>query len=139
VHIAALDSAFTVDPTIKEILHSDDGEWKFDDTCDEGNKDKDREDDRNYAIGSDEGSDVDKDEGYVAAEGIHNNEDEDDDFYKSSLFDDDDDDSIDDAKYRVPLARGAGAGRKPKSGRPDKPNTDGMCECFWPPVTDGVL
>jgi hypothetical protein len=44
------------------------------------------------------------------------------------LFDDDDDDSIDDAKYRVPLVRGASAGRKPKSGCPDKPNTDGMSE-----------
>ncbi len=44
------------------------------------------------------------------------------------MFDDNDDDSIDDAKYCVPLTRGAGAGRKPKSGRPDKPNTDGMSE-----------
>ncbi len=127
-HVAALDSAFTVDPTIKEILHSDDREWKFDDTSNEGNKDKDREDDGNYLIGGNEGSDVDEDEDYVAAEGIYPNEDEDDDFYKSSLFDDNNDDSIDNAKYRVPLVRGAGAGRKPKSGCPDKPNADGMSE-----------
>ena len=55
-------------------------------------------------------------------------EDDDDNFYKSSLFDDDDNDSIDNAKYCVPLVRGAGAGHKPKSGCPDKPNTDGMSE-----------
>ncbi len=44
------------------------------------------------------------------------------------MFDDNDDNSIDDAKYHVPLAREAGASRKPKSGHPDKPNTDGMSE-----------
>ncbi len=126
--VAALDSAFTVDPTIKEIIYSEDGEGKYDDTSDEGDKDKDREDDGNDAIGGDEGSDVDKDEDYVAAEDIYDDEDDDNDFYKSSLFDDDDDDSIDNTKYRVPSVWGAGAGRKPKSGRPDKPNTDGMSE-----------
>jgi hypothetical protein len=107
---------------------TDDGEGKYDDTSNEGNKDKDREDNRNDAIGGNEGSDVDEDEDYVAAEDIYDDEDDDDNFYKSSLFDDDEDNSIDDAKYRVPLVRGAGAGRKPKSGRPDKPNTDGMSE-----------
>jgi hypothetical protein len=76
--VAALDSAFTIDPNIKEILHSNDGEWKFDDTSNEGNKDKDREEDGNYVTGGNEGSDVDKDEDYVAAEGIYNDEDEDD-------------------------------------------------------------
>ncbi len=126
--VAALDSAFTVDPTIKEIICSDNGEGKYDDTGNEGDKDKDREDDRNNAIGGNEGSDVDKDEDYVATEDIYDNEDDDDNFYKSSLFDDNDDDSIDDAKYRVPSVRGAGAGRKPKRGCPDKPNTDGMSE-----------
>ncbi len=126
--VAALDSAFTVDPTIKEIIYSDNGEGKYDDTSDEGDKDKDREDDGNDAIGSDEGSDVDKDEYFVAVLDIYNNEDDNDDFYKSSLFDDNDDNSIDKAKYRVPLIRGAGADRKPKSGRRDKPNTDGMSE-----------
>jgi hypothetical protein len=44
------------------------------------------------------------------------------------LFDNDDDNSIDDRKYRVPSARGSGAGCKPKSGCPDKPNTVGMSE-----------
>jgi hypothetical protein len=104
--IAALDSAFTVDPTIEAILHSDNGEWKFDDTRDEGNKDKDREDDGNYGIGGDEGSDVDEDEDYVAAEGIYDDEDEDDNFYKSSLFDDNDDNSIDDAKVLCSIGKG---------------------------------
>ncbi len=126
--IAALDSSFTVDPTIKEIIYSNNGEGKYDDTSNEGNKDKDREDDRNDAIGGNEGSDVDNDEDYVTAEDIYDNEDDNDNFYKSSLFDDDDNDSIDNAKYCVPLVRGAGAGHKPKSGHPDKPNTDGMSE-----------
>ncbi len=31
-------------------------------------------------------------------------------------------------KYPVPSARGKGAGRKPKAGRPPKPNTKGMSE-----------
>ncbi len=44
------------------------------------------------------------------------------------MFDDDDDNSIGNTKYHVPLAKGAGAGLKPKIGRPDKPNTDGMSE-----------
>jgi hypothetical protein len=35
---------------------------------------------------------------------------------------------LNNAKYRVPLVRGAGAGRKPNNGRPDKPNTDGISE-----------
>jgi hypothetical protein len=127
-HVAALDSAFTVDPTVEEIIYSDVGEEKYDDTSNEGNIDKDREDDGNDAIGSNEGSEVDKDEDYVVAEDIGTNEDDDDDFYKSSLFDNNDNDSINDTKYRVPSVRGAGAGCKPKSGRPDKPNTDGMSE-----------
>ena len=128
--VAALDSAFSVHLTVEEILYSDDGEGKYDDTSDEGNKDKDGEDDRDDAIGgndedADKGSEVDEDEDYVAKD---DNDDDDDDFYKSSLFDDDDDDSVDNAKYCVPLVRGAGAGHKPKSGHPDKPNTDGMSE-----------
>ncbi len=44
------------------------------------------------------------------------------------LFDDNDEESIGNAKYCVPLAKGAGASRKPKHGCPDKPNTDGMSE-----------
>ncbi len=124
--IAALDSAFTVDPTVEEIIYSDNGEGKYDDTSNEGNKGKDREDDRIDAIGSNEGSEVDEDEDYVVAEDTDDDEDDNNNFYKSSLFDNDDDDSIDDTKYHVPLVRGVGVGCKPKSGRLDKPNTDGM-------------
>jgi hypothetical protein len=125
--IAALDSAFSVDPTIKEIIYSDNGERKYDDTSDEGDKDKDGDDNGDEVSGGDDedadkGREVDKDENYVAKD------DDNDNFYKSSLFDDDGDNSVDDAKYWVPSARGASAGRKPKSGCPDKPNTDGMSE-----------
>ncbi len=63
--IAALDNAFTVDPTVEEIIYSDNGEGKYNDTSDEGDKDKDREDDGNDAIGGNEGSEVDNDEDYV--------------------------------------------------------------------------
>ncbi len=73
---------------------------------------------------ADKSREVDRDEDYVTKD----NDDDSDDFYKSSLFDDGDENSIDDVKCCVPLARGAGAGRKPKSGHPDKPNTDGMSE-----------
>ncbi len=58
---------------------------------------------------ADMGREVDKDEDYVAED----DNDDDDNFYKSSLFDDDDNDSVDDAKYHVPSAKSAGAGRKP--------------------------
>ncbi len=97
VRAATLDSAFSVDPTVKEIIYSDDREGKYDDTSDEGDKDKDGEDDGDDAIGGDDedadkGSEVDKDEDYVAKD---NEDDDDDDFYKSSLFDDDDNNSVD--------------------------------------------
>ncbi len=65
-------SAFSVYPTIKEIIHSgDNGEGKYDDTSNEGNKDKDRENDRDEVSGgndedADKGREVDKDEDYVA-------------------------------------------------------------------------
>jgi hypothetical protein len=124
--IAALDSAFTIDPTVEEIIYSDNGEGKYDDTSNEGDKDRE-EDGNNDAIGGNEDSEVDKDEDYVA-DFNDGHDDDDDNFYKSSLFDDDDDNSVEDAKYHVPFVRGAGAGRKPKSGRLDKPNTDGMSE-----------
>jgi hypothetical protein len=54
----------------------------------------------------------------------------DDEDYKGELYDDDesDDDSLEGGKYRVPSARGKGAGRKPHPDRPPKPNTDGMTE-----------
>jgi hypothetical protein len=128
--VAALDTAFSVDPTIKKNIYSgDDGEGKYDDTSNEGNKDKDREDDGDEVSGGDDedtdnGREVGKDEDYVAEDDI----DDDNNFYKSSLFDDDDNNSIDDAKYCVPLARGASVGCKPKRSCLDKPNTDGMSE-----------
>ncbi len=68
--VAALDSAFTEDPTVEEMIYSDNGEGKCDDTSDEDDIDKDREDNGNDAIGSNEGSEVDEDEDYVAAEYI---------------------------------------------------------------------
>ena len=109
------------------MYSGDDGEGKYDDTSNEGNKDKDREDNRDEVSGgndedADKGREIDKDEDYVAKD----NDDDDNNFYKSSLFDDNVKDSFNNAKYRVLSARGAGAGCKPKSGHPDKPNTDGM-------------
>ncbi len=71
-HVAALDSAFSIDPTIEEIIYSgDDGEGKYDDTSYEGDKDKDREDDGDEVSGcndkdADKGREVDKDEDNVA-------------------------------------------------------------------------
>jgi hypothetical protein len=71
-HVAALDTAFYVDPTIEEIIYSgDDGEGKYDDTSYEGDKDKDREDNRDEVSGGDDedadkGREVDKDEDNVA-------------------------------------------------------------------------
>ncbi len=55
---AALDNAFSIDPTIEGIIYSDDNqEEKYDENSDDGNKDKDREDN-----GDEEGSnDEDKD------------------------------------------------------------------------------
>ena len=45
------------------------------------------------------------------------------DLYKSNLFDSDDDNvSLGLSQYRVPSARGVGSGRRPKAGRPDKPD-----------------
>jgi hypothetical protein len=97
--VAALGTAFFVDPSINEIIYSgDNGEGKYDDTSDDGGKDKDREDNGDEVSGGDDeeadnGRDVDKDEDYVSKD----NNDDDDDIYKSSLFDDDKNNSIDDA------------------------------------------
>ncbi len=49
------------------------------------------------------------------------------DDYRGDVYDDDysnGEESL--AKYCVPLARGKGAGRKPKTGQPPKPDTKGM-------------
>jgi hypothetical protein len=125
---AALDNAFFIDPTIKGIIYSgDEEEGKYDDTSNDGDKDKDREDNGDEEGGDDEDKDKDrqddKDEDDDAKDNNDNN-----DFYKRLLFDDNDDNSIDNAKYCVLLARGTDAGRKPKSGCPDKLNNDGMSE-----------
>jgi len=51
------------------------------------------------------------------------------DLYKINLFDSDDDNvSLGLSQYRVPSARGVGTGRRPKAGRPDKPDVLGMSE-----------
>ena len=49
--------------------------------------------------------------------------------YRGDIYEDDysdDEESL--GQYRVPSARGNGAGRKPKAGRPPKPDTTGMSE-----------
>ncbi len=126
---AALGNAFSIDPTIKEIIYSDDDqEEKYDDNSNDGNKDKDREEDGDKEGGNDEDKDKDREDDKDEDNDTKDNDDDNDKFYKSLLFDNDDDDSIGNAKYCVPLVKGAGAGRKPKIGRPDKPNTDGMSE-----------
>ena len=56
---------------------------------------------------------------------LHQDKD-DPDWRNSEIFNDDEDDSEGDDYYRVPSARGGGAGRKSNPGRPPKPNTDGM-------------
>ncbi len=50
--------------------------------------------------------------------------------YKGKLYDDDesDDESLEGRKYRVPSARGKGAGQKPHPDHPPRPNTGGMTE-----------
>ena len=49
--------------------------------------------------------------------------------YRGDVYDDDFSDGEESlGQYRVPSARGNGAGRKPKAGRPPKPDTTGMSE-----------
>jgi hypothetical protein len=58
---AALDNAFSIDHTIKEIIYSDDNqEEKYDENRDDGNKDKDREDNRDEEGGNHEDKDKDR-------------------------------------------------------------------------------
>ncbi len=126
---AALDNDFSTDPTTKGIIYSDDDqESKYNKNSNEGNKDKDREDNGDEDGGDDEDKDKDREDDKDEDNDAEDANYYDDNFYKSLLFDDNDDNSIGNAKYCVPLARGAGAGRKLKSGHPDKPNTDGMSE-----------
>ncbi len=62
-------------------------------------------------------------------DGFHDDNDDEDsdkDWFSSAIFDDDDDDdSVAAGRYRVPSARGKGAGRIASDGRPPKPNTEG--------------
>ena len=53
-----------------------------------------------------------------------------DEDYRGDIYEDDYSDGEEDLllKYRVPSARGRGAGRKPKTGRPPKPDTKGMSQ-----------
>ncbi len=75
---AALDNAFSIDPTIEEIIYSDDDqEEKYDENSNDGDKDKDREDDGDEEGDNDEDKDKDRED----------DEDEDND-----AEDDDDDD-----------------------------------------------
>jgi hypothetical protein len=53
--------------------------------------------------------------------------DSDDEDYRGDVYEDDYSDGEESlGQYRVPSARGRGAGRKPKAGRPPKPDTKGM-------------
>ncbi len=114
---------------LQEITYSDDNqEAKYDENRDDGDKDKDREDSRDEEGGNDEDKEKDREDDKDEDNDAKDNNDDDDNFYKSLLFDDDDDNSIGNVKYRVPSARGAGAGHKPTSGCPDKAKTDGMSE-----------
>ena len=96
-----------INPNIDEIEYKDDADDKNGDNKVKGN------------------SEADVNEGN---ENNSDDEDDDDEFYKSSLFNDDNDDLIDHAAYRVPSAKGAGAGCKENPGCPERPNTDGMLE-----------
>ncbi len=114
---AALDNAFSIDPTIKGIIYSyDDQEDKYDENRDDGNKDKDREDGGDEEGGNNEDKDKDREDDKDEDDDAKDNDDDNDQFYKSLLFDDDDDDSIGNVKYCIPSAKGAGAGHKPRIG-----------------------
>ncbi len=125
---AALDNAFSIDPTIKEIIYSNDNqEEKYDENSNNGNKDKDGEDNGDEEGSNDEDKDKNREDDKDEDDDAKDNNDDDDKFYKKRLlFDKDDDNSIGDAKHCVPLAKGAGAGHKPKICCPNKPNTDVM-------------
>ena len=103
----------------EEAIHEDEGDndeeaeedGDNDQSGDEiGQRDEDDSDDEDGEEDDNEGEDEDY-------------EDIDDDDYVGELYDDDesDDDSLEGGKYRVPSARGKGAGRKPHPDRPPKP------------------
>jgi hypothetical protein len=93
----------------------------------EGDGDNDQSGNENEDGNEDDSEEEDEDDDEGQDEDYDDINDED---YKGDLYDDDesDDDSLVGGKYRVPSARGKGAGRKPHPNRPPKPNTDGMTE-----------
>ena len=95
-----------INPNIDEIEYKDDADNKNGDNKVKGN------------------SEADVNEGN---ENNSDDEDDDDEFYKSSLFNDDNDDLIDHAAYRVPSAKGAGAGCKENPGCPERDPTLMVC------------
>jgi hypothetical protein len=78
---AALDNAFSIDPTIKEIIYSgDDEDRKYDDTSNDGNKDKDREDNKDEEGGNDEDKDKDREDDKDEDDDAKDNDDDNDNF-----------------------------------------------------------
>ncbi len=130
------DAISTTDPRKTVINYGDDNI-----ECDDGNNkghndeeveedgDNDQSCDENEQSGEDDSDDEDGDEDDNEGEDEDYNNIDDDD-YVGKLYDDDesDDDSLEGGKYRVPSARGKGAGRKPHPDCPPKPNTNGMTE-----------
>ena len=130
------DAISTTDPRKTVINYGDDNI-----ECDDGNNkgdndeeaeedgDNDQSGDENEQSSEDDSDDEDGDEDDNEGED-EDYDDIDDDDYVGELYDDDasDDDSLEGGKYRVPSARGKGAGRKPHPDRPPKPNTNGMTE-----------
>jgi hypothetical protein len=94
----------------------------------EGEEDSDKGQSRNE---NEQGNEDDSDDDQDGDEGADEDYDDiNDENYKGKLYDDDesDDDSLKGGKYRVPSARGKGAGRKPHPDCPPKQNTYGMTE-----------
>ena len=92
----------------------EEGDDEADEDDDEAGDDKEEDDDEDEA-------DDDEDKDYCDhGHGTDDDENEYNWFYNSALFDDDnsDDESVLKLRYRVPSARGKGAGRKPAPGRP---------------------
>jgi hypothetical protein len=78
VRNAALGNAFSFDSTIREIEYSgDDKEGKYDDTSNDGNKDKDGEDNRDEEGGNDEDKDKDREDDKDEDDDAEDNNDDD--------------------------------------------------------------
>ena len=137
-HNATLDNAFAINTTIYEVQYEDDADTETKNGDDDA--DSKVEGNGNGEDDVDGGNDVDGANSKVNVDGIDNDEyeeegnennsddeDDDDEFYKSSLFNDDNDDSIDHPAYRVPSAKGAGAGCKENPGCPERDPTLMVC------------